>query len=153
MQLISQQETCKRSFRNQTLHEWMCFESENIVKYNWTDVAIHDRKIIDEMRPGDTRLWVIWELGSLFLPMYCKLSQKAQLEENYKLTSVEIYMLRAFKEDQFAKAQTRLLLDAKATCRYYFITKGSDDYSSVISPATFNSVMDLVFCGKANLFT
>lgn len=152
MQLISQQEACKIVFRKQTLHEWMCFESENIVKYNWTDIAIHDRKIIDAMLPGDTRLWIIWELGSLFLPMYCELLQKDKLKKEHNLTSVEIYMLRFFREDQFAKAQTRVLLDAKAGCKYYFITKGSNDYDSVIRPATFHSVVDLVFCGKTNLF-
>jgi len=153
MQLTSQQETCKIVSCVQTLHEWMCFESENTVRHNWTDVAIHDRRIIDEMQPGDTRLWVIWELGSLFLPMYCKLSEESQLKEDYKLTSVEIYMLRFFKEDQFATAQTRVLMDAKVNCKYYFIIKGTNDYNSLICPTTFHSVVDLVFCGKANLFT
>ena len=143
MQPTSQQETCKIVSCNPILHEWMCFESENTVRHNWTDVAIHDRRIIDEMQPGDTRLWVIWELGSLFLPMYCKLSEKPQLKKNYKLTSVEIHVLRSLREDQFATTQ----------CKYYFITKGANDCDSLICPTTFHSVVDLVFCGKTNLFT
>lgn len=152
MQLVSQHETCKKVLTDKTLYEWMCFESEDIVRHNWTDVAVHDRKIVDEMLPGDTRLWILWELGSLFLPMYCGVHDKTHYEDGHRLSSVELYMLRSMKEDQLAQAQVRHLMDAKTSCKYYFITKGTNEFNSLICPTTFHAVMDLVFCGRANHF-
>lgn len=149
-QIISRQETCKVVFKRQTLHEWMCFEAEDVVKYNFCDVAIHDRKILDKMLPGETRLWIIYELGSVFLPMYCKLTENYVLNElNYAFSTVEVHMLRFAKEDSLGSIQSRI---ARDTSRFYFITKGHDWNKHSIVPTDYKSVMDLVFCGKANLF-
>ncbi|MGA1645964.1 MAG: hypothetical protein ACO4AV_13405 [bacterium] len=149
-QIISRQETCKVNFKKQTLHEWMCFEAENVVKYNWTDVAIHDKKILDRMLPGETRLWIISELGSVFLPMYCKLTEKTSNEYlNHSFSGVEVHMMRFFKEDQLGTIQSKITRD---TSSFYFIAKGHGLHSYSVVPVDFMSVMDLVFCGKANLF-
>jgi len=150
MQIISRQEPVKRILRNKTLHEWMCFEAEDVVRHNWTDVAIHDRKILNKMREGDTRLWMINELGSLFLPMYCKLYEKRKQEESeYDFSSVEIHMLRLMKDDRLASVQNKII---RETARFYFITKGSGDYDYSVAPTDFHGVMDLVFCGKASRY-
>ena len=149
-QIISRQEPAKRVPRNKTLHEWMCFEAEDIVRHNWTDISCHDRKILDKMRPGDTRLWMIHELGSLFLPMYCKLYEKRKQEESeYEFSSVEIHMLRLMKDDRLASVQNKIIRD---TARFYFIRKGSGDYDYDITPSDFRSVVDFVFCGKASAY-
>ena len=145
-QLISRQEPVKIKPRNLTLFDWMIFEAEEVVKYNFSDIAVHDRKLLNKMRPGDTRLWVISELGSSFLPMYCKLYEKSRQEEgDYFLSSVEAHLLRFAKNDRLGEAQTKILL---RTSRFYFITKGEGDYDGTIVPCDFRSVMDLVFCGK-----
>lgn len=149
-QIISRQETCKVAFKKQTLHEWMCFEAENVVKHNWTDVAIHDKKILDKMLPGEIRLWIIYELGSVFLPMYCKLNEKhSSSNPAHDFSAVEVHMLRFLKEDQFGNIQSKI---ARATSSFYFITKGFDSHSYSVISTNYESVVDLVFCGKANLF-
>lgn len=150
MQIISRQEPVKSILRNKTLHEWMCFESETVIKYNWCDVAVHDRKIVNKMRPGDTRLWIINEFGSHFLPMYCKLyEQQKQEESEYDFSVIEVHMLRFMKDDRLAVTQNEI---ARATSQFYFITKGDGDYDYSVTPTNFNAVLDLVFCGKANQF-
>ena len=150
MQIISRQESVKTVLRNQTLHEWMCFESEDIVRHNWCDVAVHDRKIVNKMRSGDTRLWVISEIGSVFLPMYCKLYEKQKQEEaEYELSSVQIHMLRFLKNDRLGATQSEI---ARKTSRFYFITKGNGEYDYSISATNFSAVLDLVFCGSVNHF-
>jgi hypothetical protein len=150
MQILSRQETVKRIPRNQTLHEWMCFESEEIVKHNWTDVAVHDRKILNSMRPGDTRLWIISEFGSHFLPLYCKLYEKRKQEESeYDFSAIEIFMLRYVKDNRLAAMQSKIAL---SSTKFYFITKTSSEYNGIVAPASYRDVMDLVFNGKVNRF-
>jgi hypothetical protein len=149
-QIISRQETVKRSPKKQTLHEWMCFEAENTVKHNWTDIAIHDKKILDKMLPGEVRLWIIYEFGSVLLPLYCKLSEHYVLNElNYSFSAVEVHLLRFAKEDSLGNVQNKI---ARATSSFYYISKGFGNYDYSVVPTDFHSVMDLVFCGKANLF-
>lgn len=128
----------------------MCFESEEVIKHNWTDVAVHDRKILNKMRPGDTRLWIISEFGSQFLPLYCKLYEKQKQEDcEYSFSTVEIYMLRFVKDGRLAEAQNKI---RRKTSKFYFITKGDCNYAGLVSPASYSDVMDLVFCGKINRF-
>lgn len=150
MQVLSRQEIVKRIPRNYTLHEWMCFESESVVKHNWTDVAVHDRKILDAMRPGDTRLWIISEFGSQFLPLYCKLYEKRKQEESeYDFSAIEVIMLRFVKDDRLAEMQSKIARDGS---KFYFITKGQSKYDHFVVPTDYYNVMDLVFCGKVNRF-
>ena len=150
MQIISRQESVKRNLRNLTLHEFMCYEAESVVKHNWTDVAVHDKKIINKMRPGDTRLWIISEMGSNFLPLYCKLYEKYKQEESeYDLSVVEVHMMRFLKNDRLGEMQSKI---ARATSKFYFITKGFGKYDYSVTPASFGSVLDFVFSGKANQF-
>ena len=128
----------------------MCYEAENVVKHNWVDIAVHDKKIINKMRPGDTRLWIISELGSNFLPLYCKLYEKHRQEESeYELSVAEVHMMRFLRGDRLGEIQSKI---ARATSKFYFITKGFGGYDYSVTPATFGSVLDMVFCGKANQF-
>lgn len=145
-QILSRQEPVKRLPRNKTLHEWMCFEAEDIIKNNWSDVAVHDRKLLGKMRPGDTRLWMIHEFGSLFLPCYCKLYEKRkQEEEEYVFSSLEINMMRLIRADELGNLQSKIM---RKSARFYFITKGFGDYDGLITPSDFRSVANLVFRGK-----
>jgi len=144
--ILSRQEPVKRLPRNKTLHEWMCFEAEDVIKNNWTDVAVHDRKLLGKMRPGDTRLWVIHEFGSLFLPCYCKLYEKRKQEEQeYVFSSLEINMMRLIRADDLGSIQSRIM---RKSARFYFVTKGFGDYDGLITPSDFRSVANLVFRNK-----
>lgn len=149
-QIISRQETCKVVSKKQTLHEWMCYEAESVVQHNFSDVAVWDRKLVNKTNTGETRLWWIHAFGSQFLPMYCRVSEKAKAENSmYEFSAVEINLLRLFKEDQFSKIQNKIILE---TSKFFFITKGSDEFHYDITPTTFREAANLVFCGKANLF-
>lgn len=150
MQIISRQEGVKRNLRNLTLHEWMCYEAESVVKHNFCDIAVHDKKLLNKMRPGDTRLWIISEFGSHFLPMYCKLYEKYRQEESeYELSVAEVHMMRFLKNDRLGEIQSKI---ARATSKFYFITKGFGRYDYSVTSASFGIVLDLVFNGKANQF-
>jgi len=125
----------------------MCFEAENVVKHNWTDVAVHDRKIIEKMRAGDTRLWAVYELGSAFLPMYCRNHEKTNDQNTqHEFAAVEVFMMRFFKEHAIGLVEGTFRRNTK----FYFITKGHSDYDYDVVPTTIFDVVDLVFCGKAN---
>ncbi|MEY3683207.1 MAG: hypothetical protein RLZZ289_1743 [Bacteroidota bacterium] len=145
--IISRQEIVKRDPRKKNLHEWMCFAAEDVVKHNWTDVAIHDRKILEKMRHGETRLWAIYELGSAFLPMYCRNHEnKHSGATQHEFSAVEVFLMRFFKEHEMGQVEASFRKHTK----FYFITKGSSDYDYTIIPTTIFDVVDLVFCGQAN---
>lgn len=147
--IISRQETVKRDLRKKDLHQWMCFEAESIVRHNWTDIAVHDRRIIEKMRPGETRLWAIYELGSAFLPMYCKNSENTfSCERQQEVSAVEIFMMRFFKQDEIGQLEKTF----RDSTKFYFVTKGSSNYDYLVAPSTIADVVDLVFCGKGNSF-
>ena len=145
--IISRQETVKRDPRKKNLHEWMCFTAEDVVKHNWTDVAIHDKKILEKMCPGETRLWAIYELGSAFLPMYCRTYENRHSNATqHEFAAVEVFMMRFFKEHEMGQMEACFRKHTK----FYFITKGVCDDDYLIIPSTLSSVVDLVFCGNAN---
>lgn len=149
-QIFSRQETCKVAIRKQTLQEFLVYEAENVVRHNWSDVAIYDQRIVEKMNPGETRLWIIWELGSLMPAMYCKLTEKESMTKTeHCFSAVECYMMRFVKEGPLCDIQSRI---ARETSKFYFVTKGHGNYDYSVAPATFRSVMDLVFCGGANSF-
>lgn len=149
-QLISRQESVKRLPRNFTLHEYLCFEAEDVIKSSWTDVAVHDKKIIAKMRPGETRLFCVHEFGSQLLPLYCRLSEKYKQEEaEYEFSAVEIFMLKLMRDDDLYRRQNQIM---RKSARFYFVTVGASDYDYVVAPTSFAEAVDLVFCGKASAY-
>ena len=146
--LFSFQEQVKIDPRDKTLHEQMCFIADDVVRYNFSDVAVHDARILERMKKGETRLWIISELGSQFLPMYCKLGEaKKQQDKEYALSSVEIAIARLLNPDSFEKLRSRQFL---STAQFYFITKKSKTRDGVIFPISFKDVVDFVYMGEAN---
>jgi hypothetical protein len=146
--LFSFQETIKIEPRSKTLHEQMCFIADEVVRYNMSDVAVHDARILRRMRKGETRLWIINELGSQFLPMYCKLLEAARQEDkDYVLSAVEVTVARLLRDDPFDKARQKQFLDS---AQFYFITKGAGAYDGSIDSVDFRDVVHLVYCGDAN---
>lgn len=145
--IISRQETVKRDPRKKNLHEWMCFTAENTVRHNWTDISCHDKKILEKMRPGETRLWAIYELGSAFLPMYCRTYENSHSNATqHEFAAVEVFMMRFFKEHEIGQVEASF----RKSTKFYFITKGFSEYDYLVTPSNLSDVVDLVFCGSAN---
>lgn len=145
--IISRQEIARRDPRKKDLHEWMCFEAESIVSANWTDIAVHDLNVIRKMRPGETRLWAIYELGSSFLPLYCKLSENIHGGENqHEFAAVEVFMMKFLKEHEMGQVEAAFRKNTK----FFFIRKGYSRYDYSVTPTNLFDVVDLVFSGKAN---
>lgn len=145
--LVSFQEPIKIEPRNQTLHERMCFIADEVVRYNFSDVAVHDARILKRMKQGETRLWIISELGSQFLPMYCRMNEAIRQEQKeYVLSAVEITIARLLNNDPFDKARQKQFL---STAQFYFVAKGADMHSGSIVPTNFRDIVDLVFSGDA----
>ena len=109
--------------------------------------AIHDKKILEKMRPGETRLWAVYELGSAFLPMYCRMRENLHKDATqHEFSAVEVFMMRFFKEHEIGQVEASFRKHTK----FYFITKGTCDDDYLAIPSTLSSVVDLVFCGSAN---
>jgi hypothetical protein len=144
--LVSFQETAKVLPRNQTLHEQMCFIADDVIRYNFSDVAVHDARILKKMQAGEARLWIIHELGSQLLPMSCKVNQwRDQIKKDLFLCSLEVVIARLLRNDEFQKAQNKAILDSS---KYFIILKGADRLSGSITPIKFEEVVDLVFNKK-----
>lgn len=140
--LISFQEKIKIEPRDKTLHERMCFIADEVVRYNFSDVAVHDARILRRMKQGEVRLWVISELGSQFLPMYCKLTERRQQEDKeYVFSAVELTVARLLRDEPFDRARQKQFLD---TAQFYFVVKGADVYGGIIDPVDFGDIVDLV---------
>jgi mannose/cellobiose epimerase-like protein (N-acyl-D-glucosamine 2-epimerase family) len=145
--LISRQEKEKVDKKTKTLYEWMCFEAEGIIKYNWTDVAVHDRNILSKMRVNETRLWAIYELGSALLPLTCHVNEQVRQEIlEYEMSSVEAFCLRFLKPTSLGERERDFRKDTK----FYFITKTDSDYDYFAVPASTSDVMAFVFCGAVD---
>lgn len=141
--LVSYQETAKVLPRNQTLHEQMCFIADDVVRYNFSDVAVHDARILRKMQTREVRLWIIHELGSQFLPLSCKVNEwRAQTKKDLYLCSAEVAIARLLRTDELQKVQNKTVLDS---ANYYLVAKGDDARSGTITPIGFGDVVRLVF--------
>lgn len=146
--LVSFQEQIKIDPRKKTLHEQMCFIADDVVRYNFSDVAVHDARILKRMKQGETRLWIINEVGSQFLPMYCKLNEvERQQEKDYVLSSVEVTLARLLRNESFDKVRSEIFLN---TAQFYLVVKGAGVHDGTIDPIDFRDIVNLVYGGKAD---
>ena len=124
----------------------MCFIADDIVKCNFCDIAVHDARILRRMNPGETRLWIVSELGSQFLPMYCRLSEKARQKVcDYALSSVEVTLARLVSHEPFAKIQQQQFFK---TAKFFLVTKTADACGGFLVPIDFRDIVHVVFRGE-----
>lgn len=146
LNLISHQEpvkTAPESRDKQTLHERMCFIADRIVRYNLSDVAVHDAKKLKKMRCGEYRLWIVNEFGSHLLPLSCKLSEWKSMELNdYRLSAVHVTIAKFLTTHGWQQAQNRVLFNS---AEFYLVGKGPDAFSGTIEPMTFPDVVRFCF--------
>jgi len=128
----------------QTLHERMCFIADEVVRYNLSDVAVHDKRILSRMRSGEMRLWIVNELGSHFVPMYCGVNdwKKQELHEA-PLSAVEVTLAKCLTDDVIG----RLL---RGSSRFYLVCKGGDAFSGTIAAISLADIVHLVYGGNAD---
>lgn len=144
--LVSFQEKIKivPSEEKQTLHERMCFIADNVVRYNMSDVAVHDKRILSKMRAGETRLWIVNEFGSQFPPMYSKLGdwKKQELHEA-PLCAVSVTLAKQLQNNVLSK---RL----KESSELYLVCKGDDAYGGTVAAISLADIVHLVYGGDAD---
>lgn len=125
----------------------MCFIADEIVRYNFSDVAVHDKRILRRMQENESRLWIVHEMGSMFLPLSCRLSEfSAREKHNRFLSSVEVIIGRFLRADELQKIQNRIVFDSAR----YFIVIRQTAIKGEILPISFKEIVNLVFDGKAN---
>jgi hypothetical protein len=146
LNLISHQESVKtapESRDKQTLHERMCYIADSVVRYNLSDVAVHDARKLKKMRCGEYRLWIVTEFGSHFLPLSCKMSEwKNQEQNDYRLSAVHVIIAKLLTTRGWQQAQNRILF---GSAEFYLVGKGADVFSGTIEPMSFPDVVRFVF--------
>lgn len=146
--IITTQQVAKMVPRSQTLFEKMCFLAEDILRYNWTDVAIHDRKILENTKPGEFRLWIVTEVGTLFPPMFCRLHQQYRSHSSgyLPMSAVEVNLMRMNGSPFNGQLPQRCYDSIGRTPKSFFIVgKGSDDWSGSIEPISASDIMAFAF--------
>lgn len=128
----------------QTLHERMCFIADETLRYNLSDVAVHDKRILSKMRQGDVRLWIVNELGSHFVPMYCGMNdwKKQELHEA-PLSAVEVTLAKCLTNDVIGRF-------LKNSSQFYLVCKGNNSYSGSITAISLADIVHLVYGGNAD---
>jgi hypothetical protein len=145
--IITKQQAVKMVPRRQTLFEKMCFQAEDIVRYNWTDVAVHDRKILENTKPRERRLWIVTELGTMFPPMFCRTHEEHRCyQRGYTPMSAMEVLLMKMARGHGEKLPCETGTEAiKRSASYFIVCKGSDDWSGSIEPIDFCDIMALAF--------
>lgn len=121
-----------KNMDQKTLHEWMCFKAETVVRYNWSDVAVHDRRIVERMLPMEFYVWCIHETGSAIFPMHC------QLETRSNHSAITTFLLALLENRQHSALQEK----------FYFIAQGRGDYDYITVHVDSISILNFVFCGQ-----
>lgn len=125
----------------------MCFIADDVVRYNFSDVAVHDSRILRKMLAGEVRLWIINELGSQLLPLYCRLKEFYSQEVlEYQLSAAEVAIARMLRIDELAKAENRTV---RVDSQFYLVTKGCNEWDGTIVPVKFADVVNLVLVGHS----
>lgn len=127
-------------WRAKTLHERMMLEAEPIVKHNWLDVAIHDKRKLDSSPARCVHVWILNELGSHMIPMY------STLEEKLKIKGTDYQYLIATINHFFVRANFEPLIQLDEYT-YYILIKGATPASGDIIPISLQSLMDLTSYG------
>lgn len=146
--IITTQQAAKVVPRSQTLFERMCYLAEDILLHNWTDVAVHDRRILDNTKPGEFRLWIVTEVGTLFPPMFCRLHQEYRSHASgcLRMSAVEVHLMRLAGSPAGGMLSQKFYDSIKNTPKKFFlIGKGVDDWSGSIEPIGLSDIMDFAF--------
>jgi hypothetical protein len=119
----------------------MMVEAEAVVRYNWLDVALHDKAKIEEAPYDHVYIWIVTETGSHLIPMYCETKEKLKIEgTQYTLISHGIY--------NFVTRNNTTPLCNLPDHSYYLVVKRHTPDGGDIIPVDLDSFLDLVSVGR-----
>lgn len=129
-----------------SLIDQMMIEAESLLRYNWTDVAIHDKKKIASAPVHQAFLWIVRteEQATTLLPLSAKISDKelCDNENGESLCPLHAFLLRC--QAMFINFRQRYRVSAN-NC--YIVIKGPKS-SGTIEPIEFEHVVDLISAGQ-----
>ena len=132
----------RRLKSSSNLHDQMMLEAGPVVKYNWTDVAIHDRNKLTRIPVDHYCAWVVHELGSYLAPLYCRLDHKNRWE-SYPRSPIEILMMRWCTDTPVSECPSFASLSYK-NASFYLIAKTNEHGGGNIIESSFDEFTDLV---------
>lgn len=145
---LHQLENTRRKRPYQSLHDKMIAEAELVVRYNWSDIAIHDRKKLKKAPVGHLFAWVIGEFGSYFTPLFCSVDDKAKWAAS-PIAPIQILCMRWIqKENPLTENKVYLHHVGPFYQKCFLICKTDNDGAGTITPIEFADLMDLCLNGK-----
>jgi hypothetical protein len=145
---LHQLENIRRKFPYLPLHDRMIAEAEHVVRYNWSDVAIHDRRRLQKAPVGHSFAWVIGEFGSYFTPLFCSVEDKARWEAS-PLAPIQILCMRWIqKENPLTENKVYLHHVGPFYQKCFIVCKADDNGAGTLTPIEFTDLMDLCFNGQ-----
>lgn len=123
------------------MHERMMAEAEPIVKYNWLDVALHDKRKLDKASTGCVFAWILSELGSTMIPMYCMADEKQIIEgtgHKYLTSRINTFIISIDKNEVFGLENYS----------FYLVVKGDTPDAGDIIPVDLVSFVEFTAHGR-----
>lgn len=114
-----------------TLHERMMLEAEPLIQYNWTDVAIHDKRKLSIVPPCHVCAWIVGSTGSYLSPMYCELADAHKWKANVFAHEAAITILMARWHDQL-NCLYDLAFNPLEEKAFYLVKKGEAGAGEII---------------------
>lgn len=122
-------------------------EAEHYVRHNWSDVAIHDRRKLQDAPVGHYHAWIIGEFGSYFTPLYCDITAKEKWERS-PLAPIQILCMRWLnKANPLAENKSYMRNVGPFHQECYIICKTDDCDGGSLDPVKFVDLMDLALIG------
>ena len=119
----------------------MMVEAEPVLRHNWLDVALHDKMKIDAAPYDHVYIWIVTEVGSHLIPMYCETKEKLKIEgTQYNYVGHPIY--------SFVTRNNTTPLCNLPDHSYYFVVKRRTPDGGDIIPIDLDSFIDLVSIGR-----
>jgi hypothetical protein len=110
----------------------MMKEAEPIVKHYWTDVCIHDKRVLNSMEPNSSAVWVIYEMGSFLCPLY------SSIDFCEPILPTICYLIAA-------DTKTNDILGRLSDYHFYFLTKGINCYHGDFWKVSRNDLIDFLY--------
>ena len=119
----------------------MMVEAEPIIKHNWLDVALHDKRKIDAAPCDHFFAWILTEIGSHLIPMYSETKEKSKIEgTEYKYITASVC--------HFLTKNNLGPLANLGDHSYYFVVKRNTLDGGDIIPVDLLSFVDFVSSGN-----
>jgi len=123
-------------------------EAEHYVRHNWSDIAIHDRRKLNDAPVGHYYAWIVGELGSYFTPLYCDIAARDKWERS-PMAPIQILCMRWLNKDNPLAENKGYLHNVGPYHQKCFLICKTDDYGGgSIDSVEFNDLMDLCLLGN-----